>query len=459
MDLIKSISGIRGIIGSSTGLTPFNIAKFSTAFGQYILNSNNEKNKVVVIGRDGRKSGKFVTDIVINSLISLGIDVIDLGCATTPTVEMAVPAERATGGIIISASHNPEGWNALKFLTSKGEIFNKIQGEEVLKLTDSENFFFVCEKDLGKVKKDNTWLQKHIEKIKELELVDVESIKNANFKVAVDGINSVGGIALPELLKSLGVEQIEELNCDNSGSFAHTAEPLEENVTDLCNLVKEKACDVGFVVDPDVDRLAIVDENGKYFDEEYTLISVADYVLQNEKGNTVSNLSSSMGLAQISQKYGVEYSFAAVGLINVIEKMKETGAVIGGEGNGGVIYSKLHYGRDGLVGIALFLTHLAKSKKKVSEIKKELPEYHISKNKIELTPEVNLDNVLDTIKEKYKNNKVIDIDGVKIFFENSWVHLRKSNTEPIIRIYTECEKLKDAQELANKFINEIKEII
>ena len=459
MDLIKSISGIRGKTGGNTGLTPFNIAKFSTAFGQYLLNTQKDNHKSIVIGRDGRKSGELVASIISNSLVSLGINVIDLEYATTPTVEMAVIGEEAMGGIIISASHNPMGWNALKFLTNQGEIFNKEQGEEVLKLADSENFFFIEENKIGKITKDNSWLDKHIEKIMELKLVDVEAIANANLKVAIDGINSVGGIAIPELLRKLGVKEIEELNCDNSGEFAHVPEPLEQNVSDLCELIKEKKCDVGFVVDPDADRLAIIDENGKYFDEEYSLVSISDYVLQNKPGNTASNLSSTKALADVTKKYNGEYYASAVGEINVVEKMKKVSAVIGGEGNGGIIYPGLHYGRDALVGIALFLSYLAKSEKTVSEIKKSLPEYHISKNKIELTDGIDIDKILIILKEKYGDNEIIDIDGVKIFFENSWVHLRKSNTEPIIRIYTEDINIDKANELANRFIKEIKEII
>ena len=449
MSLIKSISGIRGTIGGrqSEGLSGVDIVKFTAAYAQFIKN-NNPDAKTIVVGRDARISGPMVQNLVVGTLLSLGMDVVNIGMASTPTTEIAVTGLKADGGIIITASHNPKEWNALKLLNSKGEFLSDKEGKEVINIADSDNFEFVEVDELGKEYKDETWTRRHIQLVKELNLVDCEAIKKANFSVAVDAVNSVGGIGIPLLLRELGVKNILELNCDPSGKFAHNPEPIPANLSEISDLIKTRKVDVGFVVDPDVDRLAIVMENGEMFVEEYTLVAVADYILSHQKGATVSNLSSSRALADISQKHGCSYEAAAVGEVNVVEKMKATDAVIGGEGNGGVIYPELHYGRDAFVGVALFLSLLAKSGKKVSELKKEYPAYTIVKNKITLTPEINVDDILLAIKERFKNEKINDIDGVKIDFDNGWVHLRKSNTEPIIRVYSESSSDEEAEKLA-----------
>ena len=462
MTLIKSISGIRGTIGGlpDEGLTPIDIVKFTSAFGTWIKERNNNEKIKVVIGRDARISGEMVRQLVVGSLQGLGIDVIDLDYSTTPTVEVAVPMEKAQAGIILTASHNPKQWNALKLLNEKGEFISAADGAEVLAIAEKNAFSYAEVDHLGDYKKSSEYMQKHIDAILELPLVDVNAIKQKNFKVAIDCVNSTGGIFLPALLKALGVENIIELYCDPSGQFPHNPEPLPENLTEIAKQIKEQGADVGFVVDPDVDRLAIVCENGEMFGEEYTLVAVADYVLKNTPGNTVSNLSSTRALRDVTEKNGGKYYAAAVGEVNVVNKMKEVNAVIGGEGNGGVIYPKSHYGRDALVGIALFLSHLAKSEEKnCSALRASYPNYYISKNKIELTPDIDVDAVLIKMEEKYKEEEVSTIDGVKINFESEWVHLRKSNTEPIIRIYAESESEEKATELANQIIGEIKEVI
>lgn len=451
MSLIKSISGIRGTIGGKTGegLSGVDVVKFTAAYASFLKSKNPQARKVVV-GRDARLSGKMVEKLVVGTLMSMGFDVINIGLATTPTTEIAVTGSNADGGIIITASHNPKQWNALKLLNSKGEFLSDQEGKTIISIADKDDFIFAEVDDLGREYLDDTWTMRHIELVKNLRLVDTDAIKKSKFVVAVDAVNSVGGIAVPQLLKALGVENIVELNCEATGKFAHNPEPIPQNLTDISNLMKENNADVGFVVDPDVDRLAIVMENGEMFVEEYTLVAVADYVLRFTPGPTVSNLSSSRALADVSKKHGCSYSAAAVGEVNVVEKMKETGAIIGGEGNGGVIYPELHYGRDALVGIALFLTLLAKEGKKVSELKKEYPSYSIVKNKIELTPDINVDDLLVSLKNHYQNEKVTDIDGVKIDFTDGWVHLRKSNTEPIIRIYSEASSAEKAEELAGE---------
>jgi phosphomannomutase len=459
--LIKSISGIRGTIGGITGenLTPLDIVKFAAAFGMWL------KKKIgttkVVIGRDARPSGEMVSTLVTSTLRGLGINVIDLGLSTTPTVEIAVPLEKASGGIIITASHNPVQWNALKLLNEKGEFISASDGEELLKLAETEAFEFAPVAKLGKYQKNDDYLQKHIDAILELPLVDVEAIKNRGFKVVVDAVNSSGGIAVPMLLKALGVA-VKEMYCDPTGLFPHNPEPLPEHLTDICREIKKGKYDLGIAVDPDVDRLAFVTEDGTPFGEEYTLVAVADYVLsagKKKKGNTVSNLSSTRALRDVTEKAGGQYSAAAVGEVNVVTMMKETSAVIGGEGNGGVIYPDLHYGRDALVGIALFLAHLAKSGMTVSRLRSTYPNYIISKNKIELTPTINVDKVLEEVKKKYKKQPINTADGVRIEFDKEWVHLRKSNTEPIIRIYAESDMEVKADHLAKKIIADIKEII
>ncbi|MCH5222477.1 MAG: phosphoglucosamine mutase [Muribaculaceae bacterium] len=449
MSLIKSISGIRGTIGGhqGEGLSGVDIVKFTAAYAQFIKN-NNPDAKTIVVGRDARISGPMVQHLVVGTLLSLGMDVVNIGMASTPTTEIAVTGLKADGGIIITASHNPKEWNALKLLNSKGEFLSDKEGKEVINIADSDNFEFVEVDELGKEYKDETWTRRHIQLVKELNLVDCEAIKKANFSVAVDAVNSVGGIGIPLLLRELGVKNILEHNCDPSGKFAHNPEPIPTNLSEISDLIKTRKVDVGFVVDPDVDRLAIVMENGEMFVEEYTLVAVADYILSHQKGATVSNLSSSRALADISKKHGCSYEAAAVGEVNVVEKMKATDAVIGGEGNGGVIYPELHYGRDAFVGVALFLSLLAKSGKKVSELKKGYPAYTIVKNKITLTPEINVDDILLAVKERFKNEKINDIDGVKIDFDNGWVHLRKSNTEPIIRVYSESTSDEEAEKLA-----------
>lgn len=457
MSLIKSISGIRGTIGgpSGDGLGGVDIVKFTAAYAEYIKRISGGKTGKIVVGRDARISGPMVSHLVIGTLMSMGFDVINIGLATTPTTELAVTGEDACGGIILTASHNPVQWNALKLLDSKGEFLTDAAGKEVIRIAETEEFVFADVMDLGSEYVNDTWGERHIEMVKSLQVVDVEAIKKANFTVAVDAVNSVGGVVIPRLLKALGVKNVIELNCEPTGHFAHTPEPIPENLTQIADLMKDGNADVGFVVDPDVDRLAIVMENGEMFVEEYTLVAVADYILQLTPGSTVSNLSSSRALRDVTRRHGCEYSAAAVGEVNVVAKMKETGAVIGGEGNGGVIYPELHYGRDALVGVAVFLTLLAKSGKTVSELKKTYPAYQIAKNKIQLTPDIDVDGILLAVKEKFAGCDITDIDGVKIDFPESWVHLRKSNTEPIIRIYSEAETMEKADALAE----EIKKVI
>ena len=454
MALIKSISGIRGTIGGNPGegLSGVDVVKFTSAYASFIKKNNPAAGKIVV-GRDARLSGKMVEHLVAGTLMSMGFDVINIGLATTPTTEVAVTGCGADGGIIITASHNPKQWNALKLLNSNGEFLNDKEGKEVISIAEKDEYSFAEVDNLGKEYKDETWNLRHIELVKNLKLVDCDAIAKADFTVAVDAVNSVGGIVIPQLLKALGVRNIVELNCEATGKFAHNPEPIPQNLTDISDLMKSGKADVGFVVDPDVDRLAIVMENGEMFVEEYTLVAVADYILRNTPGSTVSNLSSSRALADVTKKYGCEYSASAVGEVNVVEKMKETGAVIGGEGNGGVIYPELHYGRDALVGVALFLTLMAKEGKKVSELKKEYPSYCIVKNRVDLTPEINVDALLEAVKDKYKDEKVTDIDGVKIDFSDGWVHLRKSNTEPIIRVYSEAPTEARAEELAKSVMD------
>lgn len=455
MSLIKSISGIRGTIGGKAGegLSGLDITKFTAAYAAFI--SSCTENRRIVVGRDARLSGAMVEKIVCGTLMAMGFDVINIGLSTTPTTEIAVTEHKAAGGIIITASHNPGQWNALKLLNAQGEFLNDAEGKEVLRRAEEEDFSFAAVEDLGKEMRDDTMVQKHIDMVKNLSLVDCDAIAGAGFTVAVDAVNSVGGTVIPELLRQLGVKNVVELNCEPNGRFAHTPEPIPENLTQSSELMKDGKADVGFVVDPDVDRLAIVMENGEMFVEEYTLVSVADYVLGATPGATVSNLSSSRALRDVTAAHGCQYSAAAVGEVNVVAEMKRTNAVIGGEGNGGVIYPELHYGRDALVGVALFLTLLAKSGKKVSELKKTYPQYCIAKNKIELTPEIDVDALLEAMKEKYASENVTDIDGVKIDFADSWVHLRKSNTEPIIRIYSEASTMEEADKLAE----DVKEVI
>ena len=460
MTLIKSISGIRGTIGGKidNNLTPIDAVKFAAAYGIWLLDRNKNKNKLaVIIGRDARISGKMISSLVSNTLIGLGIDVTDLGLSTTPTVEVAVTLENADGGIIITASHNPKQWNALKLLNEKGEFLNAAEGEKILEIAANDDFEFAEVDDLGVYKKKKNYMEKHIVEVLKLDLVDIEAIKRAKFKVVVDAVNSTGGIAIPKLLKKLGVECVE-LYCEPNGNFPHNPEPLEKNLSVISNLVVKEKADLGIVVDPDVDRLAIVNEDGSMFGEEYTLVACADYVLSNTKGNTVSNLSSSRALRDVTQKHGGTYEASAVGEVNVVALMKKNDAIIGGEGNGGIIYPASHYGRDSLVGVALFLTHLAKSKMSCKELRNSYPSYFMSKNKIELTPELDVDLILHKMADKYKNEEISRIDGVKIDFEKEWVHLRKSNTEPIIRIYTESSSQDAADQLAEKIIGEISEI-
>ncbi|WP_432708662.1 phosphoglucosamine mutase [Pedobacter sp.] len=459
MTLIKSISGIRGTIGgiAGNGLTPIDIVKFTAAYGTWVLNKTNIRK--IVLGRDARISGEMVNNLVTGTLQGLGIEVIDLGLSTTPTVEIAVPMEKAGGGIILTASHNPKQWNALKLLNDKGEFISDVEGKELLELAESSSFNFAEVNNLGRVVLNDTYLQKHIEAVLALPLVDVDAIKAANFKIVIDCVNSTGGIFVPALLKALGVETVYELYCTPDGNFPHNPEPLPENLTEIAKVVQQKNADLGIVVDPDVDRLAFVCEDGTMFGEEYTLVAVADYVIQNTPGNTVSNLSSTRALRDVTEKAGAEYNAAAVGEVNVVNKMKETNAVIGGEGNGGIIYPESHYGRDALVGIGLFLTHLAKFGKSISLLRSSYPNYHISKNKITLTPEMDIDALLLKVQEKYKAQPHSTIDGLKIEFEHQWVHLRRSNTEPIIRIYSEAENENIAEALATKIITDIKEIL
>ena len=459
LTLIKSISGIRGTIGGAAGdgLTPVDIVKFTSAFGTWAIQQSGLKK--IVIGRDARISGSMVNNLVVGTLQGLGIDVVDLGLSTTPTVEIAVPAEEAAGGIIITASHNPKQWNALKLLNSNGEFISDADGQAVLEIAENSDFNYAAVDDLGKVVLDDSYLQKHIDVILALPLVDVKAITAADFKVVIDCVNSTGGIFVPALLKALGVKTVHELYCEPDGKFPHNPEPLPENLVALSKEVLSKRADIGIAVDPDVDRLCFVCEDGSMFGEEYTLVAVADYVLKHNKGNTVSNLSSTRALRDVTEKAGGEYNAAAVGEVNVVNKMKETNAVIGGEGNGGVIYPELHYGRDALAGIALFLTHLAKSGKTVSALRASYPNYFISKNKITLTPEMDIDALLLKVEEKYQKQPHSTIDGLKIEFDKEWVHLRKSNTEPIIRIYSEASSETVANSLANKIIADIKEIL
>lgn len=460
MTLIKSISGIRGTIGGRVGegLSPLDIVRFTAAYGTWIKQNSKVESRKIVVGRDARLSGKMVESLVVGTLMGLGLDVVNIGLASTPTTEIAVQKENACGGLILTASHNPKQWNALKLLNERGEFLNDKEGKEVLSIAENDQYQFETVDNLGVVKEAD-YTQVHIDDVLSLKMVDVEKIKSAKFRVAIDCVNSVGGVVLPKLLKQLGVEEVLELNCEPTGHFAHNPEPLPAHLTAISDLMKQKKVDVGFVVDPDVDRLAIICEDGSMFGEEYTLVAVADYVLSKTVGNSVSNLSSTRALRDVTQKHGGEYNAAAVGEVNVVTKMKETDAIIGGEGNGGVIYPESHYGRDALVGIALFLSLLSEKKCSVSELRKQYPSYYISKNKIELTPEIDVDAILLKIKGLYANEKVNDIDGVKIDFADSWVHLRKSNTEPIIRIYSEASTEDESESLAKKIISEIKKMI
>lgn len=459
MTLIKSISGIRGTIGGKVGfnLTPIDAVKFASAYGTFLKNNSGKDQLKVVIGRDARLSGPMIHNLVMHTLVGLGIDVIDLGLSTTPTVEVAVPMEGADGGIILTASHNPKQWNALKLLNDKGEFLSGADGEIILEIADQDAYVFAEVDRLGSITTRNDYMDIHIEEILKLKLVDVEAIKKRQFKVVVDGVNSSGGIIIPDLLRKLGVEVVE-LYCDPTGHFPHNPEPLKEHLQDICALVKAEKADLGIVVDPDVDRLAFISNDGEMFGEEYTLVAVADYVLSKTPGNTVSNLSSSRALRDVTVNRGGNYGAAAVGEVNVVELMKATNAVIGGEGNGGIIYPEIHYGRDALVGVALFLTHLANQTLSVAELRATYPQYYMSKNKIELTPKLNVDMILELIAENYKNQEVSTIDGVKIDFPTSWVHLRKSNTEPIIRIYTEAPSQEEADGLAARMMEELRVI-
>ncbi|HJC94744.1 MAG TPA: phosphoglucosamine mutase [Candidatus Phocaeicola excrementigallinarum] len=455
MTLIKSISGIRGTIGGHVGegLNPLDIVKFTAAYATLIRKTTTKNSNKIVVGRDARISGEMVKNVVCGTLMGMGFDVLNIGLASTPTTELAVTMSGACGGIILTASHNPKQWNALKLLNEHGEFLNAAEGNEVLRIAAAEEFEFADIDHIGKYTEDNTYNQKHIDSVLALKLVDVEAIRNAHFRVAIDCVNSVGGIVLPELLKQLGVEHVEKLYCEPTGDFQHNPEPLEKNLGDIMGLMRQGKNDVAFVVDPDVDRLAIICENGDMYGEEYTLVSVADYVLRHTPGNTVSNLSSTRALRDVTRKYGMQYNAAAVGEVNVVTKMKETHAVIGGEGNGGVIYPESHYGRDALVGIALFLSHLAHEGKKVSELRATYPNYFIAKNRIDLTPETDVDAILAKVKELYKDEEINDIDGVKIDFPDKWVHLRKSNTEPIIRVYSEASTMEEADELGKRIMD------
>ncbi len=459
MSLIKSISGIRGTIGGKPGdnLTPLDTVKFAAAYGTWLKNENPGKKLKVVLGRDARISGAMVQNLVMNTLVGMGIDIVDIGLSTTPTVEIAVTKEKADGGIILTASHNPKQWNALKLLNDKGEFLNGAEGEKILINAENEEFNFAEVDDLGKIKVIEDYIDRHIEEVLKLKLVDAEAVSKAGFKVVVDAVNSTGGIAIPALLKKMGVEVVE-LYCEPNGHFPHNPEPLKEHLGEISKLVVKENANLGIVVDPDVDRLALIDEKGQMFGEEYTLVACADYVLSKTPGSTVSNLSSSRALRDLSLSHGQKYQASAVGEVNVVQLMKVTNAIIGGEGNGGIIYPESHYGRDSLVGVALFLTYLAEKKMLVSAIKDSYPQYFMSKNKIELTPELDVDEILRKVQENHKSEEITTIDGVKIDFEDNWVHLRKSNTEPIIRIYTEAKSEKEAEELAQKMITEIKEI-
>lgn len=457
MSLIKSISGIRGTIGGKAGdgLNPLDIVKFTAAYAHWLRLNTTKKSNKVVVGRDARISGDMVFQVVSGTLMGMGFDVINIGLASTPTTELAVTMEGADGGLILTASHNPKHWNALKLLNEKGEFLNAAEGNFVLETAEKENFTFTQVDKLGRLYEDLSYNQKHIDAILGLKLVDIEAIKKANFKVVIDCVNSVGGIVLPDLLKTLGVEQVVKLNCTADGHFTHNPEPLPENLTEIASRMKTEKADVGFVVDPDVDRLALICENGEMFGEEYTLVAVADYVLSHTPGNTVSNLSSTRALRDVTRAHDGMYTAAAVGEVNVVTTMKATNAIIGGEGNGGVIYPESHYGRDALVGIALFLSHLAHTKKTVSALKTTYPAYYIDKQKMELTPQIDVDAILVAVKQRFAKEEVNDIDGVKIDFPEKWVHLRKSNTEPIIRIYSEAQTKAEAEELSSQ----IKEVI
>jgi len=459
MTLIKSISGIRGTIGGNVGdnLTPIDAVKFASAYGSWVKSQVEKDEYRVVVGRDARISGEMMQQLVMNTLVGLGIHVIDLGLSTTPTVEMAVPMEYADGGIILTASHNPKQWNALKLLNEKGEFLNGEEGAKILEIAESNTIEFADVDDLGEITVNDAYIDLHIDEILDSKWVDVEEVKAANFKVVVDAVNSTGGIAIPRLLEAMGVEVVK-LYCEPNGQFPHNPEPLKEHLGDICKLVVEENADFGIVVDPDVDRLAFIDDKGNMFGEEYTLVAVADYILGKEKGNTVSNLSSSRALRDVTEKHGGTYQASAVGEVNVVTLMKETQAIIGGEGNGGIIFPEFHYGRDSLVGAALFLTHLAEKKITVSQLREEYPAYFMSKNKIQLTPELDVDAILVEMEKKYANEEVSTVDGVKIDFPNNWVHLRKSNTEPIIRIYTEAKSQQEADDLADKIMMEIKAI-
>ena len=461
MSLIKSISGIRGTIGGQPGdnLTPIDMVKFTAAFVKFVQHHKGVKHPKVVVGRDARISGEMVKNVVCGTLMGMGFDVVNIGLASTPTTEVAVTMEGACGGIIITASHNPAQWNALKLLNEKGEFISAAEGAWLLDVAAKDDFDFVPIEEIGSYQQIDGWMDKHVDMVCQLPLVNKEVIAKANFKVAVDAVNSTGGIAIPKMLRALGVKEVLELNCEPTGKFAHTPEPLAQNLTDICRYVKEQGCDFGVVVDPDVDRLVFVKEDGELFGEEYTLVSVADFILKHTPGPTVSNLSSTRALRDVTQKNGQQYYAAAVGEVNVVEKMKEVGAVIGGEGNGGVIYPELHYGRDALVGTALFLTQLAEKKVKCSELKQTYPLYVMSKNKIQLTPTTDVDGILAKFAEKFKNEQVTTIDGVKIDFEEGWVHLRKSNTEPIIRIYSEGKTEAEAERFANMILEEAKKMV
>lgn len=460
MTLIKSISGIRGTIGGSVddNLTPIDAVKFAAAYGTWLKQQRNKENYRVVVGRDARISGEMIQNLVMNTLVGLGIHVIDLGLSTTPTVEIAVPLEHADGGIILTASHNPKQWNALKLLNAKGEFLNGVEGEKILKIAESNTMQFAEVDDLGKITKNQAYIDMHIDAVLELPLVNVKAIEAANFKVVVDGVNSTGGIAIPLLLERLGVHPVK-LYCEPNGHFPHNPEPLKEHLTDLSEAVVKERADFGIVVDPDVDRLAFVDETGEMFGEEYTLVACADYVLSKTPGNTVSNMSSTRALSDVTKKHGGSYEASAVGEVNVVELMKKNNAIIGGEGNGGIIYPESHYGRDALVGVALFLSLLAEKKMRVSELRASYPSYFMSKKKIQLTPELDVDGILKAMEARYKNERLTTIDGVKIDFSDSWAHLRKSNTEPIIRIYTEAPSQIKADNLADRIILEIKNIV
>lgn len=462
MTLIKSISGIRGTIGGNPGdnLTPIDAVKFASAYGVFLKKRNPNKDSLtVVIGRDARISGKMISSLVANTLVGIGINVVDLGLSTTPTVEVAVPIEKADGGIILTASHNPKQWNALKLLNERGEFLSDDDGKEILATAEADDYDFAEIDNLGTYTKDSSYLEKHIQEVLNLELVDADAIRKANFKVVVDGVNSTGGIFIPALLKELNVERVE-LYCTPNGHFPHNPEPLKEHLTDISELVVKEKADFGIVVDPDVDRLVLICEDGSMFGEEYTLVACADYVLGRlGGGNTVSNLSSSRALRDVTNSHGGNYQASAVGEVNVVVKMKETNAAIGGEGNGGIIYPDSHYGRDSLVGVALFLSHLAHKKISCKELRESYPSYFMSKNKIQLTPQIDVDAILETMASTYANEEVNTIDGVKIDFAEEWIHLRKSNTEPIIRIYTEAKSQAAADALAERFIGEIKAII